>query len=159
DMQRFGLAPPTIADRLDGVRAAVQALDPDQDVSWLMDGINQIRATPSDRRRTRERIQHTADVVKVGMNLMREAMRMTDDEALWRALQVRDGLILVFMALAVPRLGVVPRMRLEEHLTKHGDHYKINWSSKEMKGKQPYEARLGPELSELIARYLDDFRP
>src|SRR5258707_375615 len=38
DMRRFGLAPPTIANRLDGVRAAMSVLAPDQDTSWLMAG-------------------------------------------------------------------------------------------------------------------------
>ena len=75
DMRRFGLAPPTIANRIDGVRAAVSVLAPDQDTAWLMAGINRLRAEHSDRRRKRERIQHTADVVAVGMDLMRNARR------------------------------------------------------------------------------------
>lgn len=159
DMEEFGLSPPLIANRLDGIRAAVQALAPEYDTSWLMLGINRLRDMPSDRRRTRERIQHTADVVKVGTNLMRDATQMEDAQAFKRDLQFRDGLLLVFMALAVPRINVVPKMRLGQHLIRLGDSFKIVWSKEEMKSDQPYSARLVPELSELIARYLDEFRP
>ena len=79
DMRRFGLAPTTIANRLDGVRAALSVLAPGPDTSWLMARINGLRLEPSDRRGKHERIQHTADVVAVGMDLMRQAI--ADDKS------------------------------------------------------------------------------
>lgn len=159
DMQEFGLAPPTIANRLDGLHAAMAVLVPKRDRTWLMLGINRLRALPSDRRHTRERMQHTADVVALGMDLMRKA---EDGEGLCdlrRATLFRDGLLLVFMALAVPRIGVVPGMRFSQHLIRHGETCRIAWSSGEMKTGQPYDAQLPRELSALLARYADVHRP
>jgi len=63
------------------------------------------------------------------------------------------------MALAVPRLDTVSMMILGQHLTRHQDEYRIAWSRREMKEDRPHEARLGAELSGLIQRYLDAFRP
>ena len=159
DMEKFGLAPPTMASRLDALHAALAIVAPDEDRTWLMAGINRLRSLPSDRRRTRERVQHTAEVVEVGMRLMREADRMNERNALWRAIQFRDGLLLVFVALVVPRIGTVPKMLLGKHVIQIGAAYKVSWSAEEMKGGQPYEARLGPELSALLARYIATYRP
>lgn len=159
DMEKFGLAPPSIANRLDGLHAAMAVLAAKGDRRWLMRGINRLRALPSDRRRTRERMQHTADVVDLGMGRMRKAEYGEGLSDLRRAILFRDGLLLVFMALAVPRIGVVPGMRLGQHLIRQGETCRIAWSSEEMKAGQPYDAQLPRELSALLARYLDAFRP
>ena len=159
DMLRFDLAPPTIANRIDGLRAAVSVLAPDQDTAWLMAGISRLRAVHSDRRRKRERIQHTADVVGVGMDLMRNAEADVVCHPLHRAIRFRDGLILAFAALAVPRIGVLSIMGLGKHLIRSGKNWKIFWSAAEMKAGQPYDARLGPEISLLLDAYVDTYRP
>jgi integrase len=159
DMEKFDLAPPTIASRFDALHAALAVLAPGEDRRWLMAGINKLRSLPSDRRCTRERVQHTADVVRAGMKLMRQADRMDDGRALWAALQFRDGLLLVFAALVVPRIGTVPKMMLGQHVVEIGAAYKITWPAEEMKGGQPYEARLGPELSALLGGYIAKHRP
>ena len=159
DMRQFGLAPPTIANRLDGVRAALSVLGPDLDSRWLMAGINKLRGEHSDRRRKRERVQHTADVVAVGMDLMRGAVSDEEFHPLFRATRFRDGMILVFGALAVPRIGALSIMALGEHIVGSGNTYRIAWSAAEMKAGQPYDARLGPELSELLDTYIGSFRP
>jgi integrase/recombinase XerD len=159
DMRGFGLAPPTIANRLDGVRAALSVLAPDQNASWLMAGINRLRTEHSDRRRKRERIQHTADVVAVGMDLMRGAVANDTCHPLFRAIRFRDGMILVFAALAVPRIGALSTMALGQHIVGSDSSYRISWSAAEMKAGQPYDARLGPELSELLHTYIAMFRP
>lgn len=159
DMRQFGLAPPTIANRIDGVRAALSALAPEQDTKWLMAGINRLRAQPSDRRRKHERVQHTADVVEVGMDLMRGAMEDEKSHPVFRAIRFRDGMILVFGALAVPRIGALRVMALGRHIAGSGESYRIAWSAAEMKAGQPYEARLGSDLSRLLDDYITRFRP
>lgn len=158
DMEKFELAPPTIASRLDALHAALAVLAPDEDRKWLMAGINKLRSMPSDRRCTRERVQHTADVVRAGMKLMRQADRMDERRALWAALQFRDGLLLVFAALVVPRIGTVAKMMLGTHVIKIGGAYKVCWSAEDMKGGQPYEAHLGSELSALLRHYISRHR-
>jgi hypothetical protein len=75
------------------------------------------------------------------------------------AILFRDGLILVFAALVAPRLGSIPVMALDRHLLKVGDSYKVTWSADELKGGQPYEARLGYDLSRLFGRYIERHRP
>lgn len=160
DMRDAGLAPPSIANRVDGVRAALSALSPEIPTPWLMRGINMLRAEPSDRRRTQARTQHTAKIVELGVSLMKQAVDEGDSAtAHQRAVFYRDGLIIVFMALAVPRLNTVSLMRLGQHIVRQQERYRIAWSAMEMKENRPHEARLGPELSELIQRYLDEFRP
>lgn len=159
EMRAAGLSPRTIATRVDGVRAALAALAPEIPTAWIMQGINRLRAEPSDRRRTQARMQHTAKIVELGMSLIRQAVQDRGNATpCQRAVLYRDGLIIVFMALAVPRLKPVSMMRLGEHLVRQGDGYRIAWSAAEMKEARPYEAQLVPELSGLISRYLDEFR-
>ena len=74
DMRSFGLSPRTIATRVDGVRAALAALSPGIPTPWLMQGINALRAEPSDRRQTQARSQHTARIVGLGVSLMKQAV-------------------------------------------------------------------------------------
>src|SRR5262245_8601266 len=52
NMRDAGLSPRTIATRVDGVRAVLAALSPDVPTTWLMHGVNELRAELSDRRRT-----------------------------------------------------------------------------------------------------------
>lgn len=160
DMRTADLSPRTMATRVDGVRAALSALSPEVNTDWLMRGINLLRAEPSDRRCTQERSRHTLDLVEAGMSLMRQAIRSgSNHSALERAILCRDGLLIVFMALAVPRRNTVQLMTLGKHLTQHDAIFKIAWSATEMKEGRSYEAQLGVELSELIHRYLGEFRP
>jgi hypothetical protein len=160
DMRTANLSPRTMATRVDGVRAALAALSPAVGTGWLMRGINTLRAEPSDRRRIHERSRHTLDIVEAGMSLMRDATRGGSSlSALKRAILYRDGLLIVFMALAVPRRNTVHLMMLGKHLEEQGRIFKVAWSGTEMKEDRGYEAQLGLELSELIRRYLDEFRP
>lgn len=159
DMRVAGLSPRTMATRVDGVRAALVALSPETATAWLMRGINALRAEPSDRRRTQARTQHTARIVELGRSLMKQAVEEAGATPHQRAVLYRDGLIIAFMALAVPRLYTVSLMRLGQHLLRHENGYRTAWSAREMKENRPHEGRLGPELSELIRRYLDEFRP
>ncbi|MBU8873685.1 tyrosine-type recombinase/integrase [Reyranella sp. MMS21-HV4-11] len=159
DMRFAGLSPRTMATRVDGVRAALAALSPETPAAWLMRGINSLRGEPSDRRRTQARTQHTARIVELGVSLMKQAVLEGGATLHQRAILYRDGLIIVFMALAVPRLDTVSLMRLRQHLLRQGDGYRIAWSAREMKENRPHEGQLGAELSALFERYLNEFRP
>jgi integrase/recombinase XerD len=160
DMRGFMLSPRTIATRVDGVRAGLTALSPSCPTDWLMHGISKLRDEPSDRRRTRRRSQHTARLVELGMNLMNQACRSGSNQRdVSRAILYRDGLMIVFLALAVPRLSPLGVMTLEQHLVAHDGVFKISWSAQEMKEGKAYAAQLDRELSDLFQRYFDEFRP
>jgi integrase/recombinase XerD len=160
DMRGFGLSTRTIATRVDGVRASLAALSPSTSTDWLMHGINKLRDEPSDRRRTRQRSQHTARLVELGMDLMNQACRPGSNQRdVTKALLYRDGLMIVFLALAVPRLSPLGMMTLEQHLVAHDGVFKISWSAQEMKEGKAYAAQLDRELSDLFQRYFDEFRP
>jgi integrase/recombinase XerD len=160
DMRGYKLSARTIANRVDGVRAALAALSPEQPADWLMHGIKKLRTEPSDRRRTGERAQHTASLVDLGMELMNRAADPDFQRAdVGKAVLFRDGLMIVFLALAVPRLSPLQVMALGQHLVAHDGVFKISWSAEEMKEGKAYSAVLDQALSELFHRYLDEFRP
>ncbi|WP_428667638.1 tyrosine-type recombinase/integrase [Reyranella sp.] len=160
DMRSHDLSTRTIANRVDGVRAALAAISPEYRTDWLMRGINRLRLERSDRRRTSQRSRHTADLVALGMSLMNNACHSDSKQnGVTRAISYRDGLIIVFLALAVPRLSPLHAMALDQHLIARGDVYQIKWSAQEMKEGNAYEAQLDRELSHLFRRYVDEFRP
>lgn len=160
-MRGAGLSPRTIAARLTAIRAAMAALCPNADVRWLIQGIKRLAEEPSDRRQTLQRSQHTERLVELGMSLIRSAMLfpLSGPEHA-HAVDYRDGLLIVFTALVVPRLGTLPVMMVDEHLVRHGSTYKVKWQGTQMKGgRRAYEAVLPDELGSLIERYLEIYRP
>lgn len=161
DMRLAGLSSKTIAARLTAIRAALGALSPEVEVGWLMNGIKWVYAEPSDRRNTRQRVRHTAELVEMGMNLMRQGMVYPlEGPSLRHAENFRDGLIIVFMALVVPRIGTLPVMNVGEHLVRKGDTYRVHWRGTEMKGgRRGHQADLPEELAGLLSLYLEFHRP
>lgn len=83
DMRAVGLSPKTMATRADGVRAAFSALSPDTPTPWLMGGINQLRAEPSDRRRTQAELVSRSCRLPV---LKRRPRRVTPRLLKWLAM-------------------------------------------------------------------------
>lgn len=161
DMRSADLSSKTIAARLTAIRAVLGALSPEIEVDWLMNGIKLVYAEPSDRRNTRLRVQHTADLIKLGMNLIRQGMVYPlQGPSLRQAENFRDGLIIVFMALVVPRIGTLPVMNVGEHLVRKGDTYRVHWQGTEMKGgRRGHQADLPEELGGLLSLYLEFHRP
>ena len=161
DMRLADLSSKTIAARLTAIRAVLGALSPEVEVDWLMNGIKLVYAEPSDRRNTRQRVQHTADLVELGMNLMRKGMVYPlEGPSLRHAELFRDGLIIVFMALVVPRIGTLPVMNVGEHLVRKGETYRVHWQGAEMKGgRHAHQADLPKGLGYLLGLYLDFHRP
>lgn len=159
DLRVFTLSSRTIANRVDGVRAALAALSSGYPTAWLMRGINELRKELSDRRRTGERSQHTSELVSLGMELMNQAGRPGSNQRdVTKAILYRDGLMIVFLALAVPRLSPLQVMQLGQHLVPHDGSFKIQWTPQEMKEGKAYEALLPLELAKLFQRYIDEFR-
>lgn len=161
DMRTAGLSSKTIAARLTAIRAALGALSPEVDVDWLKNGIKRVYAEPSDRRNTRQRIRHTAELVELGVTLMRQASVFPlTGPTLLQAQGFRDGLLIVFMALVVPRIGTLPIMNIGEHLARKGRTYRVYWQGVEMKGgRRSHQADLPEELAELLDLYLEVHRP
>lgn len=161
DMYSAGLSPKTIATRLTAIRAALGALSPEVDVGWLMKGIQRVQAQPSDRRNTSQRKQHTADLVELGMHLMRQGMVYPlEGPCLADAESFRDGLLIMFAALMVPRIGTLPVMNIGDHLARKGETYQVRWKKPEMKGgRRAHQAELPEELAGLMDFYLEVYRP
>jgi integrase len=161
-LETFNLSPRTIANRVESVGAAMSVLSPEVAVDWLASGITSLRNEPSDRRRTRERSRHTADLVGLGVSLMRQALDPEWEASdVTRAIACRDGLIIAFDSLVGTRLSPLRVMAVGQHLIPHGPTFKLHWSAAETKSGQPYDATLPPEVAALFHCYLSDarFRP
>lgn len=160
DLERYGCSFPTIASRINGIRAALAALEPQQPTHWLMAEINRLRTEPSDRRRTGQRMRHTLEYVDLGMSLMNAAVDPCSENSEYeKAVKFRDGLIITFLALATPRRHPLAVMTIDVELVRLGDVYKVRWAANQMKENRAHEAMLGPALSDLFTRYTTDFRP
>jgi integrase/recombinase XerD len=161
DMRTAGLSSKTIAARLTAIRAALGALSPEVDVDWLKNGIKRVHAEPSDRRNTRQRIRHTAELVELGVTLMSQgSLFPLTGPTLQQAAAFRDGLIIVFMALVVPRIGTLPIMNIGEHLARKGLTYRVYWQGVEMKGgRRSHQAELPEEMTGLLDLYLECHHP
>ena len=79
---------------------------------------------------------------------------------------LRGSAVVVEFAVATAILTVLPLrvknlcgLEVDRHLRWHGDHLIVSIPAEATKNKQPIEAELPPEVADLIAVFLETFRP
>ena len=76
-----------------------------------------------------------------------------------RAVQFRDGLMIVLLIRRLLRLKNFAALRLGEHLVQKGKTWILRVERREMKGKQPFQAHLPTNMQQALERrYLDHHR-
>jgi integrase len=150
--------PVTQAQSVYKLRRMAEILAPDRDVSWLREIEKDLAlvAHPQDRF---GRIVTTEMLVEAGLTLVREAELAEHRRRLWRATQLRNGLMIALLALCPIRAKNFASLHLSTSFTREGEGWRISLKARETKSGRPDERRVPFDLNRAIALYLTWSRP
>jgi integrase len=140
------------------LRRMAEILAPGRDFSSLRE-IEQdltLVACPGERF---DRIVTTEVLVETGLALVREAELATRRRSLWRATQLRNGLMVALLALNPLRSRNFATLSLSRSFVREGDGWSIQLGSKETKSGRPDVRRVDRSLNRALALYLTWSRP
>jgi hypothetical protein len=113
------LSPATLSNRVIALERALCALVPGSDRSHLRSLVNNLpRQSVSSRKRAR--LQEPADLVGLGLRIMRDAERGVHKNARKNACVYRDGLQIAFLTMRPLRRRNFAEMTLHRHLLREG---------------------------------------
>jgi integrase len=147
----------TIMDRLQELYSAHQVLAPAVSLTFIRRFEARIRARAKPAREKRGRMVPTDELVSLGRKLMETASELST--ARLRAIQYRDGLIIVFAALRPWRRKNLAEMRLHKNLIKKGEKWVLVLSKEETKTHARDERLWPDEFVESLEAYLTVHRP
>jgi hypothetical protein len=135
-----------------------EILAPNQDFGWLreIEKDMALLACPKDRF---DRIVTSEVLVEAGLALIKEAELADHRRPLWRATQLRSGLMVAIVALHPIRSKNFASLTLSRSFVRQGDSWCIDLGSEETKSGRPDLRRVNRDLNRAIALYLTWSRP
>ena len=158
-LESQGLAPYTVVARIDELRAVIAAMAPDRDWQWLTDLVTRLRRRAKPVTNKRSRLVASEDLSCLGLRLIEDAELATGRTLELRAVQFRDGLMIVLLAARQLRASNLASIEIGRHLLHHGTEWALTFEAHEMKSRRPYEAPFPRALEPALERYLDRWRP
>ncbi|MEQ8694526.1 MAG: site-specific integrase [Gammaproteobacteria bacterium] len=153
------VAPVTAAGRITDLGEAARVMAPETDWNWLKTVARKLvsRARPSrDKGMTTLPVKH---LFELGIELMKRAETYPGKQGVRCAARYRTGLMITLLCASGLRRANFTELELSHSFVKQGDRYRIELSDAETKGKRAHGLRLPVQLSPLIDRYLDHWRP
>ncbi len=135
-----------------------QILSPDRDVAWLVEIERDLAAEAHPKPRF-DRIVTSDQLVEAGLTLVVEARDAHRRRRIWRAAQMRDGLMIALLALCPIRRKNFADLTLQASFRREGDRWWIVLGPKDTKSGRPDERSVPRELNLAIALYLTWARP
>jgi site-specific recombinase XerD len=152
-------APYTLVNRIQDLHATLRMLAPRDDWRWLARLDATLWTCATSVRDKRQRLRSAAELVQLGMQLMREAEAAADWSPRKQAVQYRDGLMIALLAHRPLRMKNFAAIRLGHQLLLQGGRYWLVFTAGETKTRQPWEAVFPENLLACLARYLEHHRP
>jgi integrase len=133
-------------------------LSPATDFGWLNELANDLDlvAYPMDRF---DRVVSSEVLIKAGLQLVQEAWLDHRRRPIWRACQIRDGLMIAMLAYHPLRLKNYSELELGRTLIRYGARWAIRLSGSQVKNARPDLRLVRPRLNPAIALYLTWARP
>ncbi len=138
---------------------ATRALAPDLDRTWLLAirrRLTQLsRPTPK-----RDRLVPTEQLIELGISLIERGKWATTLTPLYRAVLVRDGLMIALLATRPIRRSNLVNLRIGQHiLTSSNGDFDLLIPAAETKNRRHIDWRLPELLTPHMQTYLTDYRP
>ena len=154
-----GLAPYTVAARIDELRTVVAAMAPDRDWQWLTALVTRLRRRARPISNKRSRIMPSKGLFGLGLGLMEEAGVTESRNPVLRAVRFRDGLMIALLAARPLRVSNLVSIRLGQQLIRQGSGWALVFEPHEMKNRRPFEIPFPRELDTALDTYLQTWRP
>lgn len=151
------LAPGTICGRLAELLAAVRAMEPDRDWSWLRRVVRRLERRIVPTRVKLERLRDPGEIVARAYAIM-DGIRAAPPGR-WSHTRYRDALVLALLAQCPIRLGNLVAIELGRHLLRGADGYRLAFAPDETKTRHAFAAPLPASLTPYLDHYLEAVRP
>lgn len=155
------LAASTQAGAIRALAVLMMRAAPEYDWRWIRALRRPLDATERAQRgfRKRQRIFASHKLFEAGVQLMESANRPDHRSATGRAVAFRDGLVIALLACRPLRMANLGGLRLDYHLMRSGDGYRIDIPAEETKTGRPIEMLFPEVLLPALYRYLEIHRP
>ena len=150
--------PTTVAIVIDNLCYAARLIAPDRNWRWLASIKVRLanRATPENRF---DRLVPGWKTLDLGIELMENAARLHRNEHKQKDLQYRDGLILIFLSLWLPRRRSVAALTVSRHLKLDQYGANILLYPEDTKSKREESYRVPEAVLPYLTHYLKVVRP
>jgi integrase/recombinase XerD len=147
----------SVITRLDALALFVRAIGLEGDYTYLAHLQRQLRFQVSDGRGKAQRLRHAADLLELGLELMRSALEARG--RVRKAIRYRDGLLIAFLSMRPLRMRNLLALTLDRHVVRIADRWWIMIDASETKNRRRIEFSVPPVLQPFLATYLDELRP
>ncbi len=158
-MQEEGLAPYTVATRIQQVGNALRAIAPENDWVWLLKAASRLRGKATPVRDKRIGMQPAEDVEKLAYDMMHAAEHDRFRPRIERAVLFRDGLLLAMLVTRALRRANITSVEIGRQLRRCGEHWRLSFGGDEMKSHRLFECSVPDELTAPLNRYIEIHRP
>ncbi len=140
------------------LRRMAEILSPRTNFAWLREIENDLAlvAYPRDRF---DRVITTEKLLEAGLTLVKEAQLAVHRRRLWRATQLRNGLMIALLALNPIRSKNFASLALGKSFVRQGDRWCLCLHARETKAGRADERQVDEILNPAIALYLTQSRP
>lgn len=149
----------TVANYAASLQTVLRVIAPAADWTWLTPIIRRVQRLAEATPDTRRPFIHTRDLFAYGLGLMAEAIADPARPDVQRAEQVRDGVMIAFLAARPLRLKNMTALEIGRHLTALPDGFTVSLTAAETKGHNPIEFALPEALIQPMTLYLTQYRP
>jgi integrase len=157
EMREYGNSGYTILARLQELYEAAVVMDANRDWSWIRRIASRVRATTKPSRDKRAKMVSTADLLDLGIKLMKRAE--SEPTPRLGAITFRDGLIIALAALRPLRLSNLASIELHRHLVNHGEFWRLQFEPHEVKNGDSLDIPWPDELVVKLEAWLSRWRP
>ncbi len=140
------------------LRRITQLIAPRRDLAWLIDLERDLFSTMRPKSKW-DRVVLVELVVEAGLTLITEGETAPKLPKLTRARLVRNGLMLVLLALYPIRLKNFAALAIGRSIVKIDGVWWIVLTAAETKGKRPDEREIEDYVGEAIDKYIETYRP
>ena len=158
-MQDEGLAPYTVATRIQQVGNALRAIAPENDWVWLLKAASRLRNKATPMHDKRVGMQPAEDVEKLACDMMQAAEHDRFRSKVERAVLFRDGLLLAMLVARPLRRANITSVEIGRQLQRNGEHWRLCFSGEEMKSHRVFECSVPDKLTAPLNRYIEIHRP
>lgn len=139
------------------LRRACQLVDPQRDLTWLIEIENDLAMLMQPRSKSNRWVL-TENLLKAGLTLIEEAERCGGRSELAKARQLRNGLMVAMLAMHPIRLKNFAALEIGRNLIQIKGRWWIVLSAEETKEKRPDERPIYDLLGSALHRYLTKHR-
>ena len=158
-MKDEGLAPYTVATRIQQVGNALRAIAPENDWAWLLKAASRLRGKATPVRDKRIGMRPAEEVEKLACDMMHAAEHDRFRSKVERAVLFRDGLLLAMLVARPLRRANITSIEIGRQLRRDGEHWRLCFDGDEMKSHRVFECGVPEKLTSHVDRYIELHRP